>query len=275
MEVNRKIAELPPTEIKFDKKRGAFVFTRTGIAAKGLHRILRRSFYPHWHPRSALYGRRRKEKSTTKGWKRKSKGMKRGKMTDNDILSGCVIMKKHGLTIDALLYTEPKKLVKEAKKEVLLLRRRMDIPAKNIFKRLHEKKLHPIGSQVCVGSHSWRVATAVDIICISTKPGASPTRLVPIEVKTGCPQYWLHTGNKLPSPFSEWTDCCWSQWGLQLLATSALMRASFTDKGFHFDPTQDEAYVMRAHANGVDEMPLNKEIARHLDSMCNTLATAV
>lgn len=91
------------------------------------------------------------------------------------------------------------------------------------LERLH---LSPVASQLVVGCHHLKRATAIDLVCIDT---SSPTKLfVPIEIKSGFNNYYYKcTSKRMNAPFQDQTDCVFNQHQIQLLVGSELYRRAY------------------------------------------------
>jgi hypothetical protein len=259
---------LPAPTVKYDTKRRAYIFVRESVVARGLLPVLKAEFYPTYEKKLAKHGPAidaKEKKAKVKGGgrgKAKSRGKSYGRLIDQQVTRGCIVMQRHALDVRMLLSAELKefKLVPNGAaiaKDIKGFRARAEPATTNLFSTMHSMHLHPIATQYGVGSHALRVATQVDVVCKSTQTG----ELVPIEVKTGFMDGAKHTGHSMRAPFTKHTNCPFNQFQLQLLGTTMLLNTTLANAGMV--QSVKRAYIMRASAGMVKVIPLDKAITEH------------
>ncbi len=257
---------LPESPVVYSKEHKTFVFQPSGHKASGLHRFLKDRFYPNYDPKRAIRGHADPDAAKTprpvkrkKGAKKppKTTGKRHGVKVDNDIRRGCELINKHKIDIRMLIHAPKAEVVRvhgeRLSKTLVKFRQSCKDHSLSAFGTLSGMKLTPVASQYGVGSIVAQRATAVDILCRD-----STGSLVAVEVKTGYPDYYRHTGNKLPTPWDAYYDCPYAQHQLQLLGTIALFNSTFPGT-----PTLKvvDGYIIRMHGNKVSVIHLNKDFS--------------
>lgn len=234
-------------EAKYKFVDGAIIETKTSKSVHGLMKTLKGKFFPDYDVKKAKYkpkGSYTKEAKANKSkFKCKVKprfgnylkyAKNKGIATDNLITDAVKLMIENGISITALLQSPHGKRDGVGPMRKRLTRNKL---AAGILRTFQKLKLRPVETQFGVGRD--RCGTLIDVICENE---SKPTELVAIECKTGNSSGdAMHTGHKLPSPLSKYTDCKASQNQLQLAAGIGLFNSCHSP-----DYRINKGYVIKA-----------------------------
>ena len=152
--------------------------------------------------------------------------------------------------------------------KVYNFRRRLHPYTVNVLRCFKCRGWVPVHTQVCVGSLAHRVGTAIDVVCVYANPRRGSGFIV-IELKCGFDSYYYNdTGASMARPFGTMTDACVYQHQLQLLTSTWLFEGCPST-------IRSEAYVVRAHKNGVTfyTLPLTLRGPRVTKALSKKLAS--
>lgn len=184
-------------------------------------------------------------------------GTQRGSRVDKQISKICNWIGRYhedGLTVKTFTVPRtrvPTSIAPRTRNSILLLRRKLHPYTLSILTYMANTNWIPIGAQVPVGSHTHRIGTAIDVLCVYPH---SRSRFVVLEIKCGFDRYYYHhTRTRMNPPFQAFDDSCYFQHQLQLMTTVWLLEQCPTH-------IRSEAYVLRAHRAGVTAYPLRSQL---------------
>lgn len=146
--------------------------------------------------------------------------------------------------------------------------------ARAVLTYLDRQGWEPVGAQVPVACGPWRLATAVDLVCVRrealARGGGPGTRLALFEIKTGYRGggYDGPTSQRLRAPFDAWPDTHRHRHQLQWLATRLLFDIAFRARRWHA-----EGGVLRVDDDGVH--PVVDPSEQNVQSALSALRSAL
>ncbi len=232
-----------------DRKSGYHGFRIDGKMVRGLLPTLKRCFYPDYDQKNCKYGPLAPLVKGKRLPPRSHKGKILGSLVDEQVVKVVVFCTKFNIHPIFLAGDKPpsREIFENAYRHRVAvdLHKQMNDYTKRLFRTLDAWKLTPIEAQIPVGNASFRIGTAVDLLCRHEKG-----HKVVIEVKTGFDRYYRRFSGMLKPPFQKQDNSPRNQHQLQL-AFSAQLYSSQVKEAV-------SAYVVRIHRTGESVYPLDK-----------------
>ena len=245
-------------KIKFSHKFHSF--TSNGKAMRGIHPVIRKTFFPQYTFVAATISERSHASvhpgDANNKVTRLRPGMKAGLLVDTEIKRTFKFAIKYAIPVSAFISVEAQKkyasnaTLNWTEKEKTLFQKKLAHGTTMIWQALYRYNLKPFAAQVPVADVSLRLGSAVDFVCKDTLG-----RHVIIEVKTGYSSYYYKHTNK-PMLHLNITDTPANQHQLQLLLTYELFRRTFPNVAM------GGASIWRVDGVGMEIVPL-KEVIRN------------